>query len=154
MSVPEGVGRGVSTGPGQKIARLYGVVFLVVGILGFVPGITTDYDDLGFAGHMSEAMLLGIFQVSVLHNIVHILYGIAGLAAARSELAAEAYLLFGGIVYAVLWIYGLVIGMDSDANFVPLNTADNWLHVVLAVTMIGAGLYARRRTATERVVTA
>ena len=155
MSVPEGVGRGTATtGPGQKIARLYGVVFLLVGILGFVPGITTHYGDMSFAGHMSGAMLLGLFQVSVLHNVVHILYGIAGLAMARSELSAEAYLVVGGIIYAVLWIYGLVVGMDSSANFVPLNTADNWLHFVLAVTMIGAGLYARRKTATERVVTA
>jgi len=100
---------------------------------------------MSFAGHASGAMLLGIFQVSVLHNIVHLLYGLAGLAMARAERTAETYLIVGGIIYAVLWIYGLIVGRDSSANFVPLNTGDNWLHFVLAVTMIAAGLYARRR---------
>ncbi len=98
-----------------------------------------------FAGHHSEAALLGIFQVSVLHNIVHLLFGIVGLLALRSRALAKGYLIVGGIVYAVLWIYGLVVPMDSMGNFVPLNTADNWLHFVLSVTMIGAGVVLGRR---------
>ena len=64
----------------QKAAFVVGAVFLVVGILGFIPGITTNYGDMTFAGHDSQAKLLGIFQVSILHNIVHLLFGIAGLA--------------------------------------------------------------------------
>ena len=55
----------------QKAAQAVGAVFLVVGILGFIPGITANYGALGMAGHGSEALLLGVFQVSVLHNIVH-----------------------------------------------------------------------------------
>jgi heme/copper-type cytochrome/quinol oxidase subunit 4 len=145
MTTTDYAARDTAIGPAQKIARLYGVVFLLFGILGFVPGITTHYSDMSFAGHASGAMLLGIFQVSVLHNIVHLLYGLAGLAMARAERTAETYLIVGGIIYAVLWIYGLIVGRDSSANFVPLNTGDNWLHFVLAVTMIAAGLYARRR---------
>lgn len=128
----------------QKAALASGVVFLLVGILGFIPGATTNYDQLTFAGHHSEALLLGIFQVSVLHNIVHLLFGIAGLVLARSISAARGYLIGGGIIYAVLWLYGLFIGHDSAANFVPLNTADNWLHFVLAVGMIGLGLALTR----------
>ncbi|MBR7504275.1 DUF4383 domain-containing protein, partial [Mycobacterium tuberculosis] len=58
---------------------------------------------------------------------------------------AKGYLIVGGIVYAVLWIYGLVVPMDSMGNFVPLNTADNWLHFVLSVTMIDAGVVLGRR---------
>lgn len=88
-------------------------------------------------GHHSEAMLLGVFQVSVLHNIVHLLYGIAGPVLSRSGSTAHKYLLTGGIIYAVLWIYGLLIDKESTANFVPLNSADDWLHFALAVTMVG-----------------
>ena len=128
----------------QKAALAYGVVFLLVGIMGFIPGITTNYDSLSGAGHHSGAMLLGIFQVSVLHNIVHLLYGAAGLALARSVGGARSFLLYGGLVYLVLWIYGLVIDQDSSANFVPLNSADNWLHLFLGVTMIALALLLTR----------
>ena len=124
----------------QKAATAVAVVFLLVGILGFIPGITTDYDQMQFAGHESEAFLLGIFQVSILHNIVHLLFGIVGLAMARTWSGARNFLIGGGIVYAILWIYGLVIGHDSAANFVPLNTANNWLHFFLAVGMIALGV--------------
>jgi len=116
-----------------------GATFLVVGVLGFIPGITTNYDDLTFAGHESDAKLLGIFEVSILHNIVHLLFGVVGLWAARAATTAGWYLLIGGLVYAVLWVYGLLVDHDSDANFVPLNDADNWLHFVLAVLMIALG---------------
>jgi len=128
----------------QKAAAAVGAVFLLVGILGFIPGITTDYDTLQFAGHESEAQLLGIFQVSILHNIVHLLFGVAGLAMARSWSGARAFLIGGGIIYLVLWIYGLVIDHDSDANFVPLNTPDNWLHFFLGVGMVALGFLLTR----------
>lgn len=128
----------------QRAAQAVGVVFLLVGILGFIPGVTSNYDTMQFAGHESEAMLLGIFQVSILHNIVHLLFGIAGLAMAKTFSGARNYLLVGGIIYAVLWIYGLVIGQESAANFVPVNTADNWLHFVLAVGMIALALLLTR----------
>ncbi|PFG30644.1 DUF4383 domain-containing protein [Paramicrobacterium agarici] len=136
----------------QIVALIYGIVFLAVGILGFIPGITTGYDQLMFAGHMSGAMLLGIFQVSVLHNIVHLLYGVVGLICTRRILAARQYLIWGGIIYAALWIYGLVVSEESMANFVPLNDADDWLHFALAVTMILLGIFTppkRARTVRE-----
>ncbi|GAA2991112.1 DUF4383 domain-containing protein [Streptomyces fulvorobeus] len=125
-------------------------MFLLVGILGFIPGVTTDYDTMKFASHDSNAQLLGIFQVSILHNLVHLAFGVAGLAMARSFSAARTFLLAGGAVYLVLWLYGLFVGHDSSANFVPLNTADNWLHFVLGIGMIALGaLLTRRRTTTN-----
>jgi len=85
--------------PVQSLAALVGLVFLLVGILGFIPGITSHYSDLGFAGHDSTAKLLGIFQTSVLHNIIHIAFGVgihrcAGSNLARMELkvAVEEWL--------------------------------------------------------------
>ena len=135
----------------QTVARIVGVVFLLVGIAGFIPGLTTGYDTMGFAGMGSMAMLLGLFQVSILHNIVHLLFGVVGLLAARTARGARNFLIIGGIVYAVLWLYGLVIDNSSSANFVPLNTADNWLHFVLAVGMILLGVVlGRDRTRSTR----
>jgi type II secretory pathway component PulF len=122
--------------PIQYVALLFGVVFLLVGIMGFIPGITANYGSMSIAGHHSEAMLLGIFQVSILHNAVHLLYGIVGVMVWGSTRSSRHYLRWGGLIYAVLWIYGLIIDLDSQANFVPLNTADNWLHLVLAVAMV------------------
>lgn len=129
--------------PVQTAALLVGAVFLLVGILGFIPGITTNYGSMQLAGHHSEALLMGVFQVSVLHNVVHLLFGVAGLAMARSAPAARHYLLWGGLVYLVLWLYGLLIDKESAANFVPLNSADDWLHLVLGIGMIALSFLRR-----------
>jgi hypothetical protein len=135
----------------QQVAMLYGIVFLLVGILGFIPGITSNYDDMSFAGKDSGAELLGIFQVSILHNIVHIAFGIAGLALARTWEGARTFMIGGGVIYLVLWIYGLIVSDTSGGNFVPMNTADDWLHFTLGVTMIGLGvLTTRARETTPR----
>ncbi|HEU5128388.1 MAG TPA: DUF4383 domain-containing protein [Glycomyces sp.] len=137
---------GASRTPVQLVTMIISAVFLLVGVLGFIPGITTDYDTMQFAGHESTAMLFGVFQVSILHNIVHLLFGVVGFALARSAAGARAYLIGGGLIYLVLWIYGLVVGHGSDANFVPLNNADNWLHLGLAAGMILLGLLLGGRT--------
>ncbi|WP_420369507.1 DUF4383 domain-containing protein [Curtobacterium sp. L1-20] len=129
----------------QKGAAVFGVVFLLVGIAGFIPGLTMDMGTMSVAGHGSMAMLVGLFQVSVLHNIVHLLFGVVGLLAARTPRGSRLYLVVGGIVYAVLFVYGLfTAGMADPANFVPLNSADNVLHLVLAVAMIVLGLLLPR----------
>ena len=122
-----------------------GVVFLLVGVLGFVPGVTENVDQMEMASHESESLLLGIFQVSILHNVVHLLVGVAGLALARTFDGARKYLIGGGIVYLLLFVYGLVIDKDSAANFVPVNAADDWLHLVLGLGMVGLGVLLGRR---------
>jgi hypothetical protein len=131
--------------PVRTAALVVSIVFLLVGVLGFIPGVTTHYDSMTFAGHHSDARLLGVFQVSVLHNIVHLLFGLAGLALARTAAGARNYLIGGGAVYLILWLYGLVVGQDAAANFVPLNTADDWLHLGLGIGMIALGLLTGRR---------
>ncbi|WPO76589.1 MULTISPECIES: DUF4383 domain-containing protein [unclassified Streptomyces] len=123
-------------------------MFLLVGVLGFIPGITTDYDTMKFASHDSGAKLLGIFQTSILHNLVHLAFGAAGVAMARSAAGARTFLLVGGAVYLVLWLYGLIIDHHSSANFVPLNNADDWLHFVLGLGMIALGVLLTRRGTT------
>jgi hypothetical protein len=131
----------------RRTAATVGAVFLLLGILGFIPGITTDYGSMTFAGHESGAMLLGVFQVSILHNLVHLLFGAAGVAMARTTSGARAFLIGGGVVYLVLWLYGLLVDEASAANFVPMNSADDWLHLVLGVGMIALGLVFGRNLA-------
>jgi hypothetical protein len=126
----------------QLVAGAVGAVFLLVGILGFVPGVVSNFDDLSFASHHSGAELLGLFQVSVLHNLVHLLFGVGGLIFARKGArAATLFLFVGGLVYIVLAVYGAAIEHDTSAlNFVPLNEADTYLHLGLGSGMILAGV--------------
>ncbi|MCI2237149.1 DUF4383 domain-containing protein [Paenibacillus sp. TRM 82003] len=138
----------VHRSPVQLTSLLVGIAFLVVGVLGFVPGITTDYGQLSWAGPDSHAHLLGVFQVSVLHNVLHLLFGVAGVVLSRWPGAAKAYLLLGGVAYLGLWVYGLVVAQDVQANFVPLNAADDWLHLGLGAGMLLLGLLMPRRTST------
>ncbi len=133
----------------QMAARIFGVVFLVIGIAGFIPGLTTDTDRLGTFGDVA-AKVFGIFGVNWLENAAHLLFGVAGLAMSRTAANARAYFLGSGVIYVVLWVYGLVINERSEANFFGLNNAGHWLHLVIGVVMLaigmmwGAGRPARR----------
>jgi hypothetical protein len=141
-TTPRSTSRGRA--PVELAATVVGAVFLLVGILGFIPGITSDYGQMTFAGHESGAMLLGVFMVSILHNIVHLLFGVAGLALGRTYDGARSFLIGGGIIYLVLWLYGVVTDNHSAANFVPVNNADNWLHLVLGLGMVVLGFALTR----------
>jgi hypothetical protein len=141
--------------PIQKAALIVGVVFLLVGILGFIPGITSNYDDLKFAGHNSDAQLLGIFDTSILHNIVHLLFGVAGIALSRSYDGARNFLIGGGVIYLALFLYGVIFGADEGgANWIPVNWADNILHLVLGGGMILVGVALAREVRDRRAAPA
>lgn len=120
----------------QWAAILVGSLFLLAGVLGFVPGITSNLDSLQMAGPQSEAALFGIFETSILHNLVHVAVGLIGLAMASTFRRSRAYLLAGGILYLGLWVHGLLIDQQSSANFLPVNAADTWLHLGLGATMV------------------
>lgn len=128
----------------QKAALGTGAVFCLAGILGFIPGITSNYDSLRMAGHESGALLLGIFQVSALHNAVHLLFGTAGILMSRSHPQARNFLIYGGVIYLVLWLYGLLVGDTTPANFFSANHADNWLHLALGLAMIALAIMLSR----------
>jgi hypothetical protein len=130
--------------PVQKTALIVGIVFLLVGIAGFIPGVTHSAEHLHGAGADSEALLLGVFQVSVLHNFVHLAFAVAGIAVAARARASRMYLIIGGLVYLVVWLYGLIAVGNDQLNFIPVNNADNWLHLVLAVGMVLLGIFVGR----------
>lgn len=131
---------GKTTSTMQKAALAVAAAFALVGVLGFIPGITTNYDQMEFAGHESGAQLLGLFAVSILHNIVHLLFAVAGFVMAKTWGGARNYLIGGGVIYLLLFVYGLLVDRHDQANFVPLDQADNWLHLVLGVAMLALGL--------------
>ncbi|MBW3614862.1 MAG: DUF4383 domain-containing protein, partial [Actinobacteria bacterium] len=115
----------------QVLAAVFGLTFVLAGVGGFIPGVTSNYDELSLFGTDSNAELLGLFRVSVLHNIVHLLFGVGLLAAARFSWS-KLYLLGGGVAYLGFVVYGLLIDHDSEANFLPVNNADNFLHLGLS----------------------
>jgi Domain of unknown function (DUF4383) len=133
----------------QRAAMVFGVVFAVVTVLGFIPGITTDYDRLTTFDDVG-AKLLGIFGANVLENIIHGLYALAGFAAAASYAASRVYFIWGGIVYLAVWLYGILTDLSSPANFLGVNTAANWLHFALGVAMVALGFVLARRVAGAR----
>lgn len=114
----------------QTLAKVLGWVFVVVGVLGFVPVVT------------SNGSLLGLFDVDATHNVVHLLSGIVALLMARSEGNARLYMKIFGVVYALVTIVGFVQG-DTVLNLFVVNGADNVLHLVIAAVALYAGFGMR-----------
>ncbi len=126
----------------QRMAQIFGWGFILVGIAGFfATGMSMDADVT------TAPRLLGVFPVNVVHNVVHLLFGVAGIAMARTPGSARNYLIGSGVIYLLLVVYGFLVPADGAANFVPVNTADNWLHVVLAIALLAGGLALGGRTA-------
>jgi hypothetical protein len=146
------VGAEIGAHPARIASMVVGIVFALVGAAGFIPGLVDDFDAMTAATDDSQAELFGIFQVSVLHNIVHLAFGVLGLVAARTVGAARAYLIGGGLLYLALTLYGALIDLTSDWNFLPFDEADNWLHLGLGAGMVLLGLLTAgdRRRAWDR----
>jgi hypothetical protein len=125
----------------QRASMCVGAVLLLVGASGFVPAFTGNYGTLASTGQNPDSLLPGIFQ-TVLHNVVHLVLGSAALALARTPRRARTFLIGGGAVYSLLALYGLFVGPEDRAVFLPNNTAKDWLHYILGAGMIalGAGL--------------
>lgn len=116
----------------QTFARLYGIVFLIVGVGGFIPGLTQPHVHPNLTVQAGSGMELGLFPVNILHNIVHLLFGAWGLAAARSFDASRAYGRVVAIAYGLLTVLGLIPATNTAFGFVPIYGHDVWLHAGLA----------------------
>ena len=114
-------------------AWIFAVVFIVIGILGFVPGITTD------------GQLLGIFAVDTLHNIIHLISGLVALVVAMTSTAsARLYFKVFGVIYGLVTIIGLVQG-DTILGLFMVNMADNILHIAITLIALYLGFAATER---------
>lgn len=120
--------------PAQIYALVFGVVLVVVGIVGFFAD--ASFGDLGSGVEGDELIW---FEVNGWHNIVHLASGLIGLAVFASRPGARAYALGFGAVYLVVTIWGFVDGSDV-AGLIPVNTADNWLHLGISAAGILSGL--------------
>jgi hypothetical protein len=118
----------------RTFALIYGIVFAAVGVAGFIPGLVTPHDAVEheLAVEQGAGDLLGLFPVNVLHNLVHILFGVWGLAVYRNTGAAVTYARSVAIVYALFTVMGLIPALSTTFGLVPLYGNDVWLHALLA----------------------
>lgn len=127
-----------------KLANIFGIVLLLVGILGFIPGITTD-----------DGLLLGIFQTDGLHNIVHLVTGAIGIWAAKNGVkAAKMYFQVFGVIYAIITILGFFSGNEPVLGLISNNTADTILHLVIAVVALYLGFASKEDSVGAPAMTA
>ncbi len=120
----------------QKLAGVFGVIFILVAVLGFISpgGLVMTMDP-------TTGMVLGVFPVNLLHNIVHLAFGVWGLIASRTWAGSKTFFSAGGVIYVVLTLVGFL--SSTGFGLVPLGGADIWLHAVLAIAMLGIGLTAK-----------
>lgn len=122
----------------KKLALLFGVVFVLVGILGFIPALSPIKSD-------GMRYLLGLFMVGGIHNAIHLLSGVAALAASvKSEKASLLYFKVFGAVYALVTIVGF-IQKTTVLGIFDVNLADNFLHLALALAIGGIGFFVGKR---------
>ena len=117
----------------KTLAWVFGVVLTLVGVLGFVPGLTTN------------DMLLGIFMVGGLHNLIHLVTGLAALAAAMGYFSPKMYFQIFGVVYGIVTVVGFVQG-DTVLGLIMVNMADNLLHLVIAAVALYAGFMMKEES--------
>jgi hypothetical protein len=126
----------------KKAAITFGIVLLVVGILGFVPGATRD------------GMLLGLFHVNTAHNAVHLLSGAVALWAGFTTTAnARLFFRVFGVVYALVAVLGFFTGDGMILGIISNNAADTWLHVAIAAVALYLGFVAKDDAVTVRTAT-
>lgn len=131
----------------QRFAQVFGAIYLVVGILGFIPPLLIGVvpGAIGpFAG-----LLIGLFAVNWLHSLAHLLIGVGGLATFRNPETARTYALVLGIAYALLFVVGLIWGIRFLGGLLPLNGLDHILHLLTAILAFGAYFASRGAPATS-----
>jgi hypothetical protein len=117
----------------RTFSLIYGIGFLIVGAGGFIPGLLSEpHTHPDMTVNTGFGYLMGLFPVNVLHNLVHLAFGVWGLLAYRSASGARVYARGVAIIYAVLAVSGLIPGLRTTFGLIPLFSHDVWLHIVLA----------------------
>ena len=137
----------------RTFAMIFGIVFLIVGAGGFVPGLTDMHHMSPIDDKVTMTTMFGyelkMFPVNALHSVVHLLFGVWGILAARSLGGARMYFRAVAVIYAVLTVMGLVAGLQTTFGLIPLYGNDVWLHAVLAIVAAYFG-WMNRDTAADR----
>lgn len=121
----------------QRVAQIFGALFILGAIVGFIATGVSNME----ADPVRAPRLLGLFPVNVLHNVVHLLFGIWGLAASRTFGGARSYARIAGVLYLLLTGVGYVA--PNGFGLVPLGGNDIWLHAVLGFVLAAVGFTAR-----------
>ncbi len=131
----------------QPVALVYGVAFLLVGIAGFIPGLLAPAPAGAppLAVPQGHGMLFGIFPVNLLHNLVHLVFGLWGIAAQRTALGSRTYLRSVGLIYLFLALLGAISGTSTLFGLAPLWGGDIWLHLLLALPALYVGFFVPAR---------
>ena len=127
----------------QWLALIIGVVYLLVGVVGF---FITGFDN--WTEHDHSQTLLG-FAINPLHNVVHLLIGLLGVVLWRTSSGARTYGWILAIGYGAAFVYGLIVQNDPDLNVLNINAADNVLHLVSAIAGLVIALWPRKRTRSD-----
>ena len=132
----------------QRFAQVFGIIYLLVGILGFIPVAPFLVGNIPAVIGPFDGFLLGIFAVNWLHNLAHIAIGAAGLASYRSLSGARSYCLAIGVIYLILFLLGLIA--PTVGGLIPLNPADNILHLLTGGLALGAYFASPQRAIDPR----
>ncbi len=133
----------------RTFALVFGIMYTLIGILGFIPGITQmpPAGALPLRFDAGYGYLMGLFPINALHNIVHLVIGLMGIIAYRSFSGAHAYARGLAISLGMLAIMGLIPGFDTSFGFIPLFSHDIWLHALSAVVAAYFGFMASQSAA-------
>lgn len=135
----------------RTFALIFGVVFLLVGAGGFIPGIVQPgVPEAGLTQTHGYGHELGLFPVNTIHNIIHLLFGVWGVVAYRSYAGARTYFRCVAVIYALLTVLGLLPQTNTTFGYVPIYGNDVWLHALLALVAAYFG-WVNRDTAGDRV---
>jgi hypothetical protein len=118
----------------KRFSFIAGIVFIVIGILGFIPGITVapNVTDPDLFVEAAYGRLLGLFPVNLVHNLIHMAFGFWAVAASRDYGRSQLFCRASAIIYAVMAVAGLIPGLKTLFGLVPLHSHDIWLHAVIA----------------------
>jgi hypothetical protein len=121
----------------QRVALIFGVVFILVALAGLLTSGGTGME----AGMENAPRELGLFPINLLHNLVHLLFGIWGVLAARTWPAAKTYCQAGGAIYILLAVLGFIA--PTTFGLIPIGGNDIWLHALLGIVLAAVGFTAR-----------
>lgn len=137
----------VSGGPVTSYARAVGVLVLALGVLGLVPGITSNYGAMGF--FRSDAHLFGLFTSSVTSASLQIVFGLVVLAFSGSPRQGHKAVCWTAVTYLVVGVAGAGIVVNSPNALLPVNVASNWLHLTLGLVLAAGAAVARKKHVEE-----
>lgn len=119
----------------RYFALIVGILYLVIGVAGFIPALRTNPPTHApdVAIHASHGYLLGLFPVNVLHNIVHLIIGIWGIAAYRTFNQSRVFSRSLAVLYGILAVMGLFPVLNTTFGLIPIHGHDVWLHAITAI---------------------